>query len=77
MCQSNIYLLKEGREEEIMRDAILVEPCPEGVRIHGFFEKPRIINAKISKIDLLKHKIILKPDDQASSQKIEAAKKEG
>lgn len=62
MCQSNIYLLKDGIEEEIMRDAILIEPCPEGVRIQGFFDEPRTINATIAKIDLLKHKVILKPD---------------
>lgn len=67
MCQSNIYLLREGKEEEIMRDAILVEPCPDGVKIQGFFEAPRIINGKILKIDLLKHRIILEPNDQASS----------
>ncbi|MDA8161529.1 MAG: CooT family nickel-binding protein [Desulfobacteraceae bacterium] len=63
MCQSDVYLLKNGKEEELMRDVILVEPCPEGVRIQGFFEPPRVINAKISRIDLLKHKVILTSDE--------------
>lgn len=63
MCQSNVYLLIEGKEEEIMRDVIMIEPCPDGVKIQGFFDAPRIINAKILKIDLIKHKIILAPND--------------
>lgn len=62
MCQSNVYLLKKGKEEEIMRDVILVELCPEGVKIQGFFESPKVIDANISKIDLLKHKVILTPN---------------
>ncbi len=61
MCQSTVYIKKGDTEEEILQDAILVEPCPEGVKIQGFFEEPRIIPAKIVTIDLLKHKIILEP----------------
>ncbi|MGB9712609.1 MAG: CooT family nickel-binding protein [Dissulfurimicrobium sp.] len=68
MCQSSVYLLKDGKEEEIMRDVILVEPCPEGVKVQGLFEPPRIISAKISKIDLLKHKVILESSGQRSQK---------
>jgi len=61
MCQSTVYLKEGDREEEILRDAIMVEPCNEGVRIQGFFDAPRVIPARIVTIDLLKHKIILEP----------------
>jgi predicted RNA-binding protein len=61
MCQSTIYLRKDGKDEEILRDAIRVEHCPEGVKIQGLFEVPRIISARIAVIDLLKHSIILEP----------------
>ncbi len=61
MCQSTVYLKKGDREEEILRDAIMVEPCDEGVRIQGFFDAPQVIPARIVTIDLLKHKIILEP----------------
>ena len=59
MCQSTIFLLKGNREEEILRDAILVEPVAEGVKVQGLFEAPRIIHATIKTIDLLKHRIVL------------------
>ena len=62
MCQSTIYLRKDGNEEEILKDAILVEPVEGGVKIQGFFEAPRVIPARIATIDLLKHRIVLEPD---------------
>ena len=49
------------QEEELLRDAILVEPVEDGVKIQGFFEAPRVVPAKILTIDLLKHRIVLEP----------------
>ncbi|NIA08721.1 MAG: CooT family nickel-binding protein [Nitrospiraceae bacterium] len=63
MCQSTVYLREGGEEREILRDAILVEPCPEGVRVQGFFDSPKVVPANIVSIDLLEHKIILRPKD--------------
>lgn len=63
MCQSTIYLKKGDMEEEILRDAILVEPCTEGVRIQGLFDAPKVIPARIVTIDLLKNRIILEPQE--------------
>ena len=61
MCQSTVYLKKSDTEEEILRDTILVESCPEGVKIQGLFDAPKIIPARIARIDLLKNRIILEP----------------
>ncbi len=61
MCQSTVYLREANEEKEILRDAILVESCPEGVRVQGFFDPPKTIPASIVSIDLLEHRIILRP----------------
>ncbi len=61
MCQSTVYLKKGDTEEEILRDTILVESCPEGIKIQGLFDAPKIIPASIARIDLLKNRIILEP----------------
>jgi len=61
MCQSAVYLREDGEERELKRDVILVEPVEGGVRIQGFFESPSVVPARIIKIDLLKHRIILEP----------------
>ena len=55
MCQARVYL--DG--EESMKDVLLVEPVPEGIRLVTFFEAPRVVPAIIRKIDLIKHKVIL------------------
>ncbi len=61
MCQSTVYMRKGDQEEELLRDAILVEPVEDGVKIQGFFEAPKVVPAKILTIDLLKHRIVLEP----------------
>ncbi len=62
MCQSSVYLEKDGQEEEILKDAILVEPVEGGVKVQAMFESPKVIKARIKKIDLLKHKVILEEE---------------
>ncbi len=61
MCQSTVYMRRNGEEEEILKDVILVEPVAEGVKIQGFFEAPRVVPARIATIDLLKHRVVLEP----------------
>jgi len=55
MCQATVYL----DDKEIMKDVMLVEPLPEGVRLVALFEPVQIIPAAISKIDLIKHRVML------------------
>lgn len=59
MCQSSVYLIKDGEEELILKDATMVEPCEEGTRIQGFFTRPSVVDARIVSIDLLNHRILL------------------
>jgi predicted RNA-binding protein len=55
MCQATVYL--DGKE--IMRDVMLVEPVPEGIRLVALFEPVQVIPAAIRQIDLIKHRVIL------------------
>lgn len=55
MCQATVYL----DDQEIMRDVMLVEPLPEGIRLIALFEPVQIIPALIRQIDLIKHRIYL------------------
>jgi predicted RNA-binding protein len=59
MCQATVYLAQDGQEEEIMRDVILLEPVDDGLRLQAFFEEPVIVKARVSRIDFLKHSVIL------------------
>ena len=57
MCQATVYL----DDKEIMRDVMLVEPLPDGVRLVALFEPVQIIPATILRIDLIKHRVLLVP----------------
>lgn len=61
MCQAVVYLAQDGGEQEIMRDVILLEPVEEGVRLQAFFEEPLILQARIDRIDFLRHTVTLVP----------------
>jgi predicted RNA-binding protein len=59
MCQATVHLLQGGQKKEIMRDVILLEPVKEGVRLQAFFEEPVTVQARIGRIDFLKHTVTL------------------
>lgn len=55
MCQVTVFL--DG--EEIMKEVLLVEPLPEGIRLVSFFDQPRVVPAVLRQIDLIKNRVIL------------------
>ena len=60
MCQATVYL--DG--EEIMRDVLLLEPIPEGIRLVTLFEPVQVVPAVIRKIDLMKHLVLLESREE-------------
>ncbi len=65
MCQATVFLSKNGQEEEIMRDLVLLEPVEDGLRLQAFFEEPVVVKARVSRIDFLKHSVTLVPTEGA------------
>jgi predicted RNA-binding protein len=65
MCQATVYLTQDGEDKEIMRDVIFLEPVEGGLRLQAFFEEPVILQARIERIDFLKHTVTLAPEEGA------------
>jgi predicted RNA-binding protein len=65
MCQARVFVVRKGEEEEVARDVILVEQTPQGVRLHTFFEEPRLVAGEIIAVDLLKHTVRLRVEEEA------------
>jgi predicted RNA-binding protein len=57
MCQATVYL----NDEVIMRDVMIVELVPDGIRLIALFEPIQVVPAAIRQIDLIKHRVILEP----------------
>ena len=64
MCQATVYLAQGGEEKELMRDVVLLEPVEEGLRLQAFFEEPVTVQARVERIDFLKHTVTLVPVSQ-------------
>lgn len=61
MCQATVYLVQDGQEEELRRDVVLLEPVEEGLRLQALFEEPVTVQARVERIDFLKHTVTLVP----------------
>lgn len=61
MCQATVYLVQDGQEKEILRDLVLLEPTEKGLRLQAFFEESVTVQARVERIDFLKHTVTLVP----------------
>ncbi len=61
MCESNIYLKKNNKEELFLENAALIIPQKNGIiHIRSIMGEEKSIKAEIENIDLLNHKIVLR-----------------
>jgi predicted RNA-binding protein len=59
VCESNAYLVKEGKEELLMESVDIVEPIEqEGFRLVDIFGDQKTIKARIKGMNLVNHKIL-------------------
>ena len=59
MCESNAYLVKEGKEELLMESMDILEPLEEeGYRLVDIFGAQKTVKARITSMNLVNHKIL-------------------
>jgi len=61
MCQSTAYILKDGKEEKLLDDIAVIIPEGKTLRLVSLFGEEELVEASIQEINLMEHKIILKP----------------
>ncbi|WP_457552306.1 CooT family nickel-binding protein [Desulfobacula sp.] len=62
MCESNVYLSKDSVEELIMENVAAITPIDENTfLLKGLLGESMEVKAIIKDINLMSHKIILKP----------------
>ncbi len=59
MCQSNAYLIQDGKQQPLLEDVVAVKPEGDKILLSNIFGEQELVDAKIKIIDLLHHKIIL------------------
>jgi predicted RNA-binding protein len=59
MCEANAYIFKDGQEEMFLESVDVIEPEEGKLRLVNIFGEQKVIDAKIKKMVLGEHKIIL------------------
>ena len=59
MCEANAYLLKEGKEELILEDLVLLRPEGTELYLQNIFGEQKRIRARIKELNLVDHRVIL------------------
>ncbi|MBW2065228.1 MAG: CooT family nickel-binding protein [Deltaproteobacteria bacterium] len=61
MCESSVYLLKEGEEELVLESVDRLESSDDHVKVMDIFGEEKILKARVKSLSLINHKIILEP----------------
>jgi len=61
VCESSVYILKDGKEELILEDVDLMENEGNQIRIRNIFGEEKVAKARVKRLSLVDHKILLEP----------------
>ena len=61
MCESNAYILRDGKEELVLEDVDIMESDGDQIRIKNIFGEEKMLKARIKRLSLVDHKILLEP----------------
>lgn len=59
MCDSNVYLMRDGKEGLVMESVDIIIPEEEGIYLQNIFGEQRLVKARIKKMNLVDHSILL------------------
>lgn len=62
MCESKAYLVSEEGEQLVLEDVTSLQPEQDGYQLVTLFGERKYVRGQIKEIDLLKHRILLKPN---------------
>lgn len=59
MCEANVYLLKDGKEELVLKEVDVIRPQEDGLFMKSIFGDQKTLKARIKEVSLVDHKIII------------------
>ena len=59
MCEANAYLLKEGKEELLLEDLMILRPEGAEIYLQNIFGEQKRIRAHIKELNLIDHRVVL------------------
>ena len=68
MCEASVYVMRDGQEEKILQDVILVQPEEEAILMSTLLGERRLVPGRISRIDFLKHTVHITEEPLAKGE---------
>ncbi|MEW6600895.1 MAG: CooT family nickel-binding protein [Nitrospirota bacterium] len=62
MCESNVYIEKDGKEELYLENVDILKPEGGKIFMRNLFGEQKTFEGSIKEISLIKHRILLKKD---------------
>ena len=59
MCEASAFIIRDGREELVLESVDILEPDNGNIRLVNIFGEQKVLPAKIKRLSLVDHKIIL------------------
>jgi predicted RNA-binding protein len=60
MCETNVYIEKDGSEELYLENVDIIKPEEGRIFMKNLFGEQKFFEGSLKEISLIKHKIILK-----------------
>jgi predicted RNA-binding protein len=61
MCESNAYLVRDGREELVLESVQRLDVTGRGVCLVSLFGEEKTLRAAVKTLSLVEHRIVLEP----------------
>lgn len=59
MCEANVYLLKDGKEELVLEAVDRIVPEGNTVLLESIFSEQKRVKARIKEMTLVSHRVVL------------------
>jgi predicted RNA-binding protein len=59
MCEASAFILRDGQEELVLESVDILEQENGNIRLVNIFGEQKVLPARIKKLSLVDHKIIL------------------
>jgi predicted RNA-binding protein len=63
MCETNVYLDKDGEQEIFMKDVVSITPQGETLLLVDLFGEQKQIKAQFKELQLLDHMVVITPSE--------------
>ena len=59
MCESNVFIVKDGREEKVLEDVEILKPEGEFFLLANIHGEQKRVKARLLSVDFTAHKVLL------------------